>query len=99
MTSPDDLDITIDQVAREMTAGDASANLRARVMADIEGPRPFAWRPVFAALAVAAALVIAIVVTSRGRVAETPRQLRVEAPRAEQRRGEQARVEPARVEP
>jgi len=68
MTSPDDLNTAIDQVAREMTAGDAHVNLRARVRDAIDRPRRFSWRPLVAAAAVAAALVVAVVL-SRGRVA------------------------------
>jgi len=67
MQSPDDLDRVIDEVAREMIAGDAGAGLRARVLADIDRPRRFAWRPLFAAacaLGAAAALLFAV---SRGR--------------------------------
>src|SRR6266851_7999199 len=61
----DPLDSKIDDVAREMTAGDASANLRARVMAHIEQPRRFVlWRPTFAALSVAA-IVVALMIDHR----------------------------------
>src|SRR5437879_1669409 len=66
MRSQDEpLDSVIDDVAREMTAGDASANLRARVMAHIEQPRRFVlWRPAFAALSVAA-IVVALMIDRR----------------------------------
>jgi hypothetical protein len=65
----DPLDSAIDAVAREMTAGDASANLRARVLADIDSPSRFVWwRPAFAA--VAAAVVVAVALRSTFR--ETP---------------------------
>jgi len=67
MTSDNEIDRAIDLVAREMSTGDASANLRARVLAGIESPRPFAWRPLAAAAAVAAALIMAVVLP-RGRV-------------------------------
>ena len=66
MTSRNPIDTAIDEVAREMTAGDSSANLRARVLADIERPRPFAWRPVFAtACAVGAAIALLVVALNR----------------------------------
>ena len=71
MTSRNPIDDTVDDVAHEMTAGDASANLRARVLADIETPHPFAlWRPAFAAVAVAAAVMVAVVM--RGTFSEAP---------------------------
>src|SRR5438309_8017741 len=71
MISPDDgvedlkLATTIDQVAREMTAGDASPNLRARVLADIDRPTRVAlWRPAFAVLATV--VVVFAVILGRG---------------------------------
>ena len=66
MTSDNDLNRAIDDVAREMTAGDADRNLRVRVLSDIERPRPFAWRPVFATACAAGAL-IALIIVARGR--------------------------------
>jgi len=68
MTSDNRLDRAIDDVAREMTSGDANANLRARVLADIERPRAFAWRPLVAVAAVAAAILAAINI---GRLSQT----------------------------
>jgi hypothetical protein len=67
MTSDNRLDRAIDEVAREMTAGEADTNLRVRVLADIERPRPFAWRPVFAAACAAGAVIALVIVAGRGR--------------------------------
>ena len=72
MTSRDDLDRAIDDVARQMTApldNDASANLRARVMMEIDRPRSTGWwRPAFAVVAVAAAAAIVVGLYPRARV-------------------------------
>ena len=72
MTSRDDLDRAIDDVARQMTEpldNDASANLRARVMMEIDRPRSTGWwRPAFAVVAVAAAAAIVVGLYPRARV-------------------------------
>ncbi len=70
--SESDLDAAIDDVAREMTAGDLDAAFRARVLQRIEsgtGTRDWGfglWRPGLVALG-AAAMIVAAVVTFRGR--------------------------------
>jgi hypothetical protein len=68
-TFGDEIDRTIDDVAREMTAGQSPSDLRARVLARIDThlhERPYQWHPALAGFlwtiaAVAAALIIAIV--------------------------------------
>src|SRR5436190_3742034 len=72
MTSHNDLDHVIDDVAREMTAGSVDPNLRTRVLADIERPRPFAWRPVFATACAAGAVAALLFVASRGTLRNSP---------------------------
>ena len=76
----DQLDLAIDEIAREMTAGEPHGDLRARVMARVEtdawhGARRFqpgVWRGVFAA----AALALIAVVTYH----ETRSQVRLKPP-------------------
>src|ERR1051326_2680460 len=72
MTSREDLDRAIDDVARQMTEpldNDASVNLRSRVMMEIDRPRSTGWwRPAFAVVAVAAAAAIVVGLYPRARV-------------------------------
>ena len=72
MMSDNDLNRTIDEVAGEMTAGEADPNLRVRVLADIERPRPFAWRPVFATVCAAGAVIALVIVAGVGRGRRDP---------------------------
>src|SRR3954470_9375950 len=91
----DAVDRAIDDVAGEMTAGHADVNLRVRVLADLERPRSFVWRPLFAVVALAAAILIAIVVSRGPRVPIAPRteQAKVEHPPVEQPRVEAPRAQ------
>ena len=57
----DEIDRVIDDVAQEMTAGDASANLRARVVDAIDRPRRFRWRLLVATACAASAVALAAI--------------------------------------
>jgi hypothetical protein len=74
MTSDNRLDQAIDDVAREMTAGDADPNLRVRVLARVESGlsrtlqgRAAAWRAAFATACAAGAVIALVIVATRGR--------------------------------
>ena len=89
MTSDNELDRKIDDVARGMTAGHPDSNLRARVLERIEQPTPFAWRPVFATACAAGAVAALLFVASRSRVPSIDRP--------DNRPPVVARTEPART--
>ena len=78
----EDLDATIDEVAREMTRGELPPDFRARVIARLESGhgRLFSWRPgwVLSTLAIVAAVLLAVFVVrapwrSAGRVVQETR--------------------------
>lgn len=71
MTSPDDLNATIDQVAREMTApldDDANVKLRARVLDAIDRPQRVRWIPLAATACAAVAIALFVLTLPSHRV-------------------------------
>ena len=86
----EEVDRLIDDAARAMTAGDARADLAARVLSRLEAPRrPSPWA-ILVPLAAAAAILIVVFVSRRPRVAAPER-----APAPVARSSAPAAVEPA----
>ena len=62
MWDDEQVDAAIDDTARQMTSGEPSGDFRVRVMARIGGRRrvTISWRPVVAAIALAAVLIVVV---------------------------------------